>query len=415
MELNKLQQEAYTYMTQQKNIFITGGGGVGKSEVIKFFYKQYKDTKKIAITSTTGASSILIGGTTLHSYLGIGLGNSSVNVLVKKICKIPTYRNRWRELQVLIIDEVSMLNPNLFNKLNEVAKIVRRLDIPFGGIQLILSGDFFQLPCVDSQEFCFETQTWDECDFQIVHLDKIIRQKNNEFQKCLNEIRFGNISQETKNTISKCINRKLSNDIGIKPTRLYSHNYKVDQINNKKLKKLIEKSGEVYEYELKIEKKVTKKINLEKILKNSIVSQKIELTNDCQVMLTCNLDIESGLVNGSRGIITSFVQDLPVVTFLNGEKRIIDYYELKVEENDKHILSLHQIPLKLGYAFSIHKSQGCTLDYVILDLSKIFDYGMGYVALSRVKDLEGLSIKKNINWSQIKAHPKALEFYKNLV
>jgi ATP-dependent DNA helicase PIF1 len=131
-------------------------------------------------------------------------------------------------------------------------------------------------------------------------------------------------------------------------------------------------------------------------------------------MLIYNLDSESGLVNGSRGVVTGFVQDLPLVKFLNGEERILDYHEWEIEENEVKIASIHQIPLKLGYAFSIHKSQGCTLDYVIVDLSKIFDYGMAYVALSRVKNLEGLSIKKNINWLQIKAHPKALEFYQNL-
>ena len=164
--LNKRQQLVYTLITQGKNVFITGGGGVGKSEVVKSFYNQYKNNKKIAITSTTGASALLIGGTTLHSYLGIGLGTSSIDILSKKIIKRPYLRNRWRDLQILFIDEVSMLSPELFDKINEIAKIVRRIDLPFGGVQIVLSGDFCQLPCVDSCNFCFESKSWSE--FEII-------------------------------------------------------------------------------------------------------------------------------------------------------------------------------------------------------------------------------------------------------
>lgn len=413
MILNKLQQFAYNSILQQKNIFLTGGGGVGKSEIIKYFYQQHSHSIKTAVTSTTGASALLIKGTTLHSYLGIGLGNDTVNTLIKKIRKRTPIRKRWQELQVLIIDEVSMLNPDLFDKLNEIAKIIRRIDRPFGGIQLILSGDFCQLPCVDSHQFCFEADAWSECQFETIQLTEIIRQKDTNFQECLNEIRFGNVSESTKKLLSTRINKKLKNDLGIKPTRLYSHNYKVDEINSKKLEKLIAKTGEVNQYNIEINIK-KKKANIDKIIKNCPAISELQLTTGCQVMLIYNLDSESGLVNGSRGVVTGFVQDLPIVKFLNGEERILDYHEWEIEENEIKIASIHQIPLKLGYAFSIHKSQGCTLDYVIVDLSKIFDYGMAYVALSRVKNLEGLSIKKNINWLQIKAHPKALEFYQNL-
>jgi len=411
--LNKRQQLVYTLITQGKNVFITGGGGVGKSEVVKSFYNQYKNNKIIAITSTTGASALLIGGTTLHSYLGIGLGTSSVDILSKKIVKRPYLRNRWRDLQILFIDEVSMLSPELFDKINEIAKIVRRIDLPFGGIQIVLSGDFCQLPCVNSCNFCFESKSWSEFDFQIVELNEIIRQKNIDFQNCLNEIRMGNVSNNTKKLLETRINKSLTNDLGIEPTKLYPLNYKVESVNNKRLNKLLKSTKEVFEYDLDIEEK-KKNLNTDKLLKNCNAVQNLKLTKGCQVMLICNLDIDSGLVNGSRGVVSDFVESIPVVTFLNGEKRVIDYHEWEIKENDKKVASIFQIPLKLGYAFSIHKSQGCTLDYVIVDLRNIFEYGMGYVALSRVKNLDGLSIVKSIDWNKINIHPKALQFYKNI-
>ena len=155
------QQKAYDYMTSRENIFLTGGGGVGKSELIKR-YKTRNTNRIIAVTSTTGTSALLIDGVTLHSYLGIGLGKGSVDNMVMTILKRTYLRKRWKELETLIVDEISMLSPILFDKLEEVARVVRRNDYPFGGIQLILSGDYLQLPVVREESFCFEAKTWDK-------------------------------------------------------------------------------------------------------------------------------------------------------------------------------------------------------------------------------------------------------------
>ena len=156
-----------------------------------------------------------------------------------------------------------------------------------------------------------------------------------------------------------------------------------------------------------------KKIKFEKFIKYSPAVQVLQLAKGCQVMLIHNLDIENKLVNGSRGVVVDFINDLPLVRFINGQERLIDYHIWEIEDNDVKLGSIEQLPLKLGYAFSIHKSQGATLDCAEVDLGKIFEYGMAYVALSRVKDLEALTIR-SMNWSKIRVHPKALAFYKSI-
>tara|TARA_B100000073_G_scaffold272866_2_gene232608 strand:- start:488 stop:1732 length:1245 start_codon:yes stop_codon:yes gene_type:complete len=407
LELNEKQQHAYNLMENGQNVFITGGGGVGKSFLIKYFIQN--NYGNIAITSTTGISAIIIGGTTLYSYLGIGLGTSSVSKIVSNIRKKKFYRDRWCDLHTLIIDEVSMLNPELLDKIHEIAQILRRNMKPFGGIQMILSGDFCQLPCIKSEMFCFEAESWQYIK-HTVYLDEIIRQKDTDFQQCLNEIRLGNTPENVRNIINKRVGIKIDKKLDIKPTKLYPLNRSVDSVNNKKLDKLINKNGTIFEYELEYKNHTKRKIDPEKMINSLPVVKNLNLTEDCQVMLIYNLDIDRGLINGSRGIVTKFVDDLPVVKFMNGEEITINYHEWEIEEKGQKIVTISQIPLRLGYAFSIHKSQGCTIDYAEIDLSNLFEYGMGYVALSRVKSLEGLFIKK-INWDNIACHPKALEFY----
>ena len=417
IHLNTKQQEVISYILQGKNILITGGAGSGKSTLLKYYLKNYKNTKNIAITSTTGTSAILIGGTTLHSYLGIGLGNNSVDAIVTRITKKKYLKKRWCKLDVLLIDEVSMMSAELFDKLEQIARNVRKKDTAFGGIQLVFSGDFLQLPCIDTDKFCFDAESWNFCMDHIICLDKILRQRSKSFQDCLNYIRLGEKPENVRKMLENRVRFKLKNDMGIEPTKLYPLNVSVEHINQKKIKKLAKKNGTIYEYDIEFkiyESVLDNEINIEKFKKYSPAPETLELTENCQVMLIHNLDIASKLVNGSRGVVIKFIEELPLVRFLNGEERIIDYHIWEMEENDKKLARITQIPLRLGYAYSIHKAQGCTLDYVIIDLSNIFDYGMAYVALSRVKNLDGLSIV-GIDWDKIKAHPRALEFYKNLL
>ena len=406
--LSKKQNEAYSTMVSGKNIFLTGAAGVGKTQVLKLFIKVYKHSKIMGITSTTGISALLFGGTTLHSFLGIGLGNGSVENICNKIYSRSYLLKRWKDLEILIIDEISMLSPTLFDKLEEIARLIRHNNNPFGGIQLILSGDFCQLPCINSDNFCFEANSWNKCIDHTSYLTEIMRQKDIEFQECLNEVRIGKLSKKTKNLLQSRLNFKLTNNFGILPTKLYSTNSSVDSLNNEELDKLSE-NNPFFEYDMNIKySKNETALNIYKKFCNA--PETIQLCVGAQVMLLWNLDIQGGLVNGSRGIVTNFIHDLPLVKFLNGRELVIDYHIWEHEENNKKLFTISQIPLKLAYALTIHKSQGCSLDYAEIDLSDCFSPGQSYVALSRVKNLEGLSII-GINFNKIITHPKAVSFY----
>jgi intein/homing endonuclease/energy-coupling factor transporter ATP-binding protein EcfA2 len=725
--LTKNQQEAYTYMTKGKNVFITGPGGCGKTFLMKIFKKIYGTQKTIALTSLTGISAILLNGTTLHSYLGIGLGTASVESLKNKIIKKSFLKKRWQKLETIIIDEISMLDPELFDKLEEVSRFVRKCEKPFGGIQLIISGDFCfsgnteillsngkiilaknikvgdfligddgnkrkvvqlyrgrakmykitmsgggkeftvtgnhilcfrftkykniywnkihnhwivydwdkknnystqysfsskkysskenaftkaqeyintlsdnlivemsvkkylsltpdsqcllvcykvgvskwtdykfdkisihpwllgawlgndgqgddqecvdqfstylgemnargspletelsvynlinnkhipdeylyssrenrlellaglldtdgslvrntfqisqkneilytqicflarslgyscrsicnqhnitgnideipcrvtrkrankiinkryeatnmeikitpqpeddfygfetngnrrfllgdftvshncQLPVVGCQNFCFEAKTWDKCIKNVIYLTEIIRQEDPVFQNCLNEVRIGEISKETKNILRSRCNVELKNDMGIKPTRLYSINSSVDMINETELDKIAESDPDFYEYKMNID--FYGSINnrewmLEKYRKSCIAQDTLQLCKDAQIMLIYNLDVDNGLVNGSRGVVVDFVEGLPLVRFMNGKERIIDVNIWDIMDGDTKLMTIAQLPLKLAWAFTIHK---CLLPDTIIYTKN---------GLYRIKELE---------------------------
>ena len=415
--LSPKQKEAYNLIVNGRNVLLTGEAGCGKSAIIKLFYKEYMLYKNIAVTSTTGTSALLINGTTIHSFLGIGLGKASVDILYLNIIKKPYIAKRWRDLNVLIIDEISMLDPELFDKLEQLARSIRKNNLHFGGIQLILSGDFLQLPNVsDPDSFCFEAKSWSKCIDIVVYLTEIFRQNDEVFQKVLSEVRIGNLSDESVGILESRIDTKLTNDFGIIPTKIYALNVDVDNENQRALDTLAEKNENLefceYNRTHTVLKKSLKFVD-EKLKKVCIAPETLQLCVGAQVMLIYNLDLEAGLANGSRGVVVGFDSDIPVIKFLNGEMRAIDYHEWIIEENGEKILSICQIPLKVAYACSVHKIQGITLDYVEIDMQDIFEAGQAYVALSRVKTLAGLSIK-NFNVENIFSNKKARKFYENL-
>jgi len=743
LRLKSEQNKAYSLMTQGKNIFLTGAGGTGKSETIKLFVKIYNSSKNISVTSTTGTSALLINGVTLHSYLGIGLGTGSVISMSTKILKKFYLKNRWTKLDVLIIDEISMMSPELFDKLEEMARIIRRSSKPFGGIQLVLSGDFCfsgntkilmsngnikfakdinigdelmgddnnsrkvlrlfqgvakmykidmprgesftvtgnhilclrmcrykhilwneikqlwiahywdndiknksfsiheyeaaklfltsfqdeliielsvndylklpyktqcelycykveilhwpnreetellinpwllgawlgfnecisefiifleqmdccinslenalgtynlinnkhipdvymyaskeirlellaglidtdgcmsttnntyqirhnlaeqicflsrslglscyiyeqycniggnideipcritykkatkinknpllmkikitpveednfygfetdgnrrfllgdftvthncQLPCIDSSDFCCHANSWKGCIDDVVYLTEIIRQRDPIFQNCLNHVRLGELPNDVLEILESRVGVEIVNEFGIRPTRLYPLNRNVDYVNEEELDKLATEDTEFFEYnmEIKVYDCVNdKQATLDKFKKYCTAQETLQLCIGAQVMLLYNLDLEDKLANGSRGVVVGFTNELPIVKFLNGVERVIDYHTWEIEEMDVTTMKMTQVPLKLAYAVSIHKIQGCSLDCVEVDLTNVFEYGQAYTALSRVKNLEGLSII-GYNINRIKAHPKAIEFYKNI-
>jgi ATP-dependent DNA helicase PIF1 len=427
--MNYKQQYAITLMNEGVNVFLTGGAGVGKSYVIRKFIDNYYSSnnsimpikKGLAITSTTGISAVLIGGKTLHSWAGIGLGKGD---LIEKVRSNPKSLRRWMSVKTLIIDEISMLNPRLFERLDKVAREFRDSEKPFGGIQLVVVGDFCQLPVVKGDgDFCFNSDVWKECEFQVVNLTQVIRQENLEFANILQEIRLGEISENTKKILLSRTGkwtRDTCNKDGIKPTLLYSTNKNVDELNNRELNTLIELGMTSKKYKVKIDVKFSKLSMIE--LNNLIEYQtkdikEVKLAIGAQVMLTKNIDVDSGLANGSRGIITGFSEEttkqFPIVKFINGIEETITPYKTTYKDNDNKLI-FEQVPLKLAWATTIHKSQGSTLDYVVANLSNIFEYGQAYVALSRAKYLDNLFLTA-INFERINCHPAAKAYYSDII
>lgn len=416
--LSEKQNLCLKLMKDGENLFLTGQAGTGKSMVISTFVRLYQHHKIIAVTATTGTAAVLLNGTTLFSYLGIGLGTASADLLIIQLKKKKMYLKRWMDLDVLIIDEVSMLSPELFDKLELVARSLRHSTKPFGGIQLILTGDFFQLPNINQKDmFCFDAETWETCiGKNVIHLDINFRQEEDDvYQKCLNEVRYGILGTDTIKILKARENAVLTNEFGITPTKIYSLNMNVDEENEVQLDKLNDGEIEFKQYDLTY--KAYKKVNMiqEKIKKECNAPLVLQLCKGAQVMLLYNMDIESKLVNGSRGVVHGFdSNDSPIVKFLSGAMRVIPMKVWEIEENGEVAIEVSQIPLKLAYATTVHRSQGATIDYAEVDMEGIFEYGQAYVALSRVKSLDGLSIKK-FQPHVIRAHPKVIQFYSKYI
>ncbi len=278
-----------------------------------------------------------------------------------------------------------------------------------------MCGDFLQLPVVNNTSFAFESCAWKLCIDTVVYMKEIIRQQNTPFQTALNEIRYGKPSSDSVNLIESRCGIK-PDDKKVLPTRIFTTNRMVEEINSQELEKLLDNGADYREYEMEHKRSGRARISSDKIKRykrNCPAPEELCLCIRAQVMLLTNLDLNEGLANGSRGVVVDFENDLPVVEFLSGYYTTIDWHEWRIEEENKTVLSIYQIPLRLAYAITVHKSQGITLDYAQLDLSNIFDYGMAYVALSRVRNLDGLYID-DICWSSVKAHPRAVQFYKNV-
>lgn len=428
LELTEQQNKALEAMKNGLNVFLTGPAGTGKSLLLKyyiFWYQVHRETKtsKIYITSTTGLSALLINGMTINRYAGIGIADKDVETYYKRIIKKKNLKDRWINTKVLIIDEISMMDPDTFDKIDSLARKVRRCNRPFGGIQVILSGDFLQIPPVNSENYCFESFSWNNID-KTFYFDQILRQNNNELQEVLNKIRVGIIDNDVKYLLDKCLNKELIIEDGIEPTLLFSRKNMVVQYNDKELKKLIENNKEYhkfiatyefYENNVKMESFHEEAFYTDLLNSQYQVDNEIIFSLHSQVMLTVNMP-DYNLANGSRGIIIDFTKDdfhYPIVLFSNKEILTVKEHDFKIDENNV-IAIKKQLPLILSWAITIHKAQGMTLDYIKTDIgSSIFEYGQAYVVLSRIKNLEGLSIM-NIDYSKIKAHPKILKYYEEL-
>lgn len=412
--LSQSQQLAIDTILQGHNVFITGSAGTGKSYLLSFLKEALK-YKNFHITATTGIASVNIGGITLHSWAGIGIEDVPVEKIAQKIltAKGTNTRKRLQATEILAIDEISMLSMETFEKIDKLLRLIRDKDLPFGGIQLIFFGDFFQLPPVDSNNFCFESEVWSEANIKTIILQEIFRQQDKVFVDLLDHIRYGNVS---KNDIQLLKSRYNIQEYGaIKPTILSTHNAIVEKVNNEKLNNLLSKE---YVYRAEYDGMIDK---IEILKKNCIAREILTLKIGSQVMMLKNTFQKDGIINGSSGIVVDFSpkKHYPIVEFENGKCVTVgpETWEISVFNHEfgevEVLASMMQIPLALSWAITIHKSQGMTLDKAECDLKNVFAEGQVYVALSRVRDISGLFIK-TFDINKIKTNRKIIKFYENI-
>jgi ATP-dependent DNA helicase PIF1 len=407
--LSTEQRDAYDAVLRGESIFLTGPGGTGKSHLIRLLVENIPSP---AITAMTGCAAVLLGhgAKTFHSWAGIGLGKETAEVCAKKMKS--QAKKRWKDTNTLILDEVSMLTPELLEMIDTLAKLLRGSSKPMGGLQVIFVGDFLQLPPVakgGNVKFAFESPVWWEIIKKTVILKRIFRQQDTTFQRILDESRLGQLSTDSLAILKTRCDLSWDHE-PIQPTLLFSRNVQVDSINKANIDSL---AGESHIYKARFP-------SGQSLSDEMGFVPELLLKVGAQVMLVTNLDQAKGLVNGSRGVVTEFRKDIrmdvetgkemtdgklyPVVKFRNGRLEMIKYHSWRD-------LFVEQVPLRLAYALTIHKAQGATLDCALIDIGpSTFEYGQAYVALSRVKSLDSLYVHE-VAASAFRAHPLVKMFY----
>jgi len=451
--LSDEQKYAFDRFCEGKNLLVAGSGGTGKSYLIENMVKYLNLTndKAYQVTGLTGCCSVLLSNNiqingknlsvkTINSWSGIRLCKGLNEDIVSNVVKNKFLVKSWRSIKVLIIDEVSMLNCKMFNVLEEIGRKTRKNERPFGGIQVILIGDHLQLPPVadmndlETTKFCFESERW----YDVIPLENhielktIFRQKDEVFRKILNEVRIGELSQENKEILQSRVGVKYNPDdhngiipIEILPTRnqvMKTNNYQYEKIkgNEFTFNSKIVTNCQIYtenNKQLSIEDSIRCRnlspqgleMEIKNLKANVPVEDSISLKVGVPVMILVNLDLENSISNGTLGIVTSITNGIPIIKLSNGSERLIEPYTW--QNSDFPSITISQIPLTLSYASSIHKQQGSSIEMARMNLGySIFEDSQIYVALSRVKSLEGLFLE-SFHAQKISVNKKAKEFY----
>ena len=442
---NLEQRQAIQAALDGESIFITGPGGTGKSFILDILCSKYKSLgKEIAVTALTGCAALLLGShaKTLHSWAGIGLGNGDVSSIIRSIAMNGRKKKNWKKTDCLVIDEVSMLTPQLLSLLDKVGKTIRKChDKPLGGIQIIFVGDFYQLPPIVKGEisFAFQSPIWTDIVSKTICLTKIYRQSDETFQTILNEARVGALSQSSIDILTA---RKTNTwkSQKIRPTLLFTRNDDVNIINTTQLARInselktfkvvsvnpVElKKGTLDAFLKKDETDMTVaeptsdimlQQRIDRLDKDAPYESVLNLKVGAQVMLITNLDQEGGLINGSRGVVADFDKDgFPLVEFKSHSSRPIRIKPHVWKSEGDSIIHRQQIPLRLAYAVTIHKAQGASLDSALVDIGRsTFEYGQAYVALSRVRSLDALFVY-DFDPGAFRVHPIVKSFYQSQI
>lgn len=390
------QKQALDLLKLGHNVYLTGPAGSGKTHLLNEYIAYLKQHKvSVGITASTGIAATHMGGSTIHSWSGMGIKESITTPEIHDLMKRAYLRKRFLLAKVLIIDEVSMLHAHQLDIVDAICRGFKRNYEPFGGMQVIMCGDFFQLPPVvkggGKPSYVTDAQVWNNMRLQICYLDEQFRQSDRSFLRVLGDIRSGEVNEDTVEVLSERLDKDPEGYS--KPTKLFTHNIDVDAINKKELDALI---GESHDY-LMVGRGSPKIV--ETLRKSCLAPERLTLKVGAQVMFVKN-NWDVGYVNGTLGEVISFDKEgHPLVRTFDGAEIIVDSSSWEVKEDPSAssgqgnvIAAISQVPLRLAWAITVHKSQGMSLDAAEVDLSRSFVPGQGYVALSRLRNLSGLKL-----------------------
>lgn len=407
------QAQALDILKMGHNVFLTGAAGSGKTYVLNQFIDHLAENKITAgVTASTGIASTHLNGMTIHSWSGIGIRDELTKSDKKKMQDNSQLSKRLRDSKILIIDEISMLHGNTLNMIDEVCRLLKDKEKPFGGLQVVLCGDLFQLPPVTKYvpgeeraptNFAHTSDAWKNASLKVCYLSEQHRQGTDELVGILNAIRDDEVEEFHADTLMQRKGVEVKDNEII--TKLYTHNADVDTINIQELKKL---DGEERSFEterVKGGQSIT-----DRLIASCLAPENLSLKRGSEVMFVAN-NPQQNYVNGTRGQVVNFTKEdgYPIVETRDDRIIVAKPFSWKLQDGEKVRAEISQIPLRLAWAITVHKSQGMSLDAAEIDIGKSFEPGMGYVALSRVSSLDGLYIK-DINNMALQMHPEVKSF-----